>query len=838
MSSKRKHSEIVDLIQGIDPDILKSVLVESLERSIKKPKQQRGFHTTEVTLDQYKSVVERLDLDVIKKIARFYFSGADVDNLGAALGEMKGSLGKDQLIEKIAFSPDEAARLRADHYQGNAHPILQFYDYARTISNFLARLREWEHRAKSESSTSGQLSSESSSELHKNIHDNMITDDVRPYQFVDVELATPDYYSDKKELWRTGHKLKDKTIYDPLLRCLNIYVPGGAGAVEKTDTMTGHVRPKTDYEVCVTEAYLLNHDIINEFFAIEQGLFRVFSCSAPVFDSKVGAGQAGIASEFKGGTEKIREGNWINSFRDADQVLLPLVNHDNGNPIIDKAQPLCIYFQPKYTNIINYPHSWMDYWLDTYSGMTQPQKVRPVLSPHLHNGKGGAIGFVNWNVTGLAIAPGAALDNDTDVRPFYAYPDFGRLAADPGHSISLPVNRVDAIAFYPISGHDATQSNFALRVNSTKHAIRYKQKISKLVENAPLPRASDGKMAEQMRREWGNDTVWVPRLAMHPIRRPLPSSSEQGRQWSYYEACRIQPDEVFAAMSKCTSHPIHACPRLSKAYTESGAMAYVRSKLIETLSRVYERYRSDMSTTAGVPTDFVGAERDNRVNNLVERNCAPGHELVFRNQKGDIVPESEAVYMGTDGRTYLKSGYPKELVKCMPKQQIVKPGELASGREEGRSVSQIQLDLDRGKNTVGVKPDLTPYSSFGSDGVSVPVQAPRDENGRDLKHVSRQRAVTTTESAPSEIKLEPIQPQGNPFEGLESKGFKALTNNGQSSAEKTGLIDNNRRHIYRDPSTGQHFVIDKQRNRRITLSDSDVRNYQAEWMALVYDDNE
>jgi hypothetical protein len=306
-------------------------------------------------------------------------------------------------------------------------------------------------------------------------------------------------------------------------------------------------------------------------------------------------------------------------------------------------------------------------------------------------------------------------------------------------------------------------------------------------------------------------------------------------KWNFVEACQIQPSIVWEAMAKCKGHPIAACPRLRKAYIDSGANTYVKSKVHDCQRRVYNRYKQLVGTeTSG--TMFTSNSDGMVIYNENVNNCGPGQQPVFRDADGKVLTRDQALVRGNDGKMYFREGVPPENVSCEQKVAVVEKPGTAIGFNEALNVQQIQAEGERRRQLANESSYMPSVHMMDTSEQTVKI----DENTK-IDNSSIQPIVSSTDVFKTLDKKE----QG--FKALTlPAGFQALTQKHERHArllkdsKPTLRIDDHKRMIYQDQHSGKFFVLAKKdgQTKRVVVPSSQFREYDSEFRSLVYGDDD
>lgn len=794
-----------------------------------------GFDGT-FQLSKYQGVVDKNDMAMFRQLASFFFTPEESRVFGRLLYEK--DLSTPELIQKLNFDKSDMDRITVAKedpmWKNGVFP--QFYDFVDTIAKFLNDIRGLE----SSLDTSNFIASERRKDL--------LTVDARPYDIVDLELQTPEYFTSKNAIWRRGQALTDTDVFDPWLRAHNVFVKTSDG-ISLTNPQAGYIRSRTPYELAVTEAIYYSHRMMGEMIALEQGLFRVRWTDAQKFDSTTSYESKDVAPGKGLKTDKIEEKRWINSFD--GPVNLPQVDHNTGKCRIDPDRPMHIYFQPKYTKVENYPNPWLGLWISNYGspsrGINEPvfqQGGDVKLQPHNHDGNGGPIGFNNWSVTGISVAgdekhqmPQTRKDTllpSSQYTPFYnnLTANFSGLWIKPTTVLN---DKLGGLAFFPLTREDLTIDDgtgeaSAFEEKIKLHAKRYKGKCQSLF-------AKQMALSEGLTDAFKDKIAFEPPLAMYPASTAvLPSvtnlADKGWPKWNFVEACQIHPQAVWDAMAKCKNHPIHVCPRLREAYVKSGANKYVKSRLEDCQRRVYNRYKQLVGTeTSG--TMFTSNSDGMVIYNENVNSCGPGQQSVFRDADGKVLTREQALVRGNDGKMYFREGVPPENVSCEQKVAVVEKPGTAIGFNEALNVQQIQAEGERRRQ-------LTNESSY------MPSVQMMDTSEQTV-NINENTKIDSSSVQPLVPSVFTSLDKANSLDKASlanAPGFKALTQKHSGhellkNAHATPYIDDHKRLIYQDERSGKFFVLTRKdgRMKRSVLEPSKVREFQAEFQALVYGDD-
>jgi hypothetical protein len=451
------------------------------------------------------------------------------------------------------------------------------------------------------------------------------------------------------------------------------------------------------------------------------------------------------------------------------------------------------------------------------------------LHPHHHNGNGGPIGFNNWAVVGINVTGATA-----DVLPPGTFtPFYDGMTNSSGISIEVSANG-NGIAFFPLTKEDLEVKNNATGENggmmfATKikaHANRYKGKCQSLF-------AKQMALSEGLTDAFKDAKIaFEPPLAMYPastaVLPTVTNLADKGwPKWNFVEACQIHPSIVWKAMEDCVNHPIAACPRLRKAYIDSGANTYVKSKVHDSQRRVYNRYKQLVGTeTSG--TMFTSNSDGMVIYNENVSNCGPGQQAVFKDADGKVLTRDQALVRGNDGKMYFREGVPPENVSCEQKVAVVEKPGTAIGFNEALNVQQIQAEGERRRQLTNESSYMPSIQMMDTSEQTVNI----NENTK-IDSSSVQPLVSSRSVASSSADV---------FKSLD--GFKALTQKHSGlkllkNAHATPYIDDHKRLIYQDEHSGKFFVLTRKdgRMKRSVLAPSKVREFQAEFQALVYGDD-
>jgi hypothetical protein len=697
------------LQKGLSPeDIQKLKLLLELKPEDLKIKNKDDPPITLTRLEQ--------DHKPLMELAKSYFDENEWQFLSKLLGKKREdikfiideakilSAGQDQQKEIL----QGIARLQTNgEYVVQGFPLLQFYDYVQTIDKLNTDIRQLEI-------TIQRLDSLGDKRMLHQLKQKTLTPNFRCYGFSEIEENNPQLLSDEFKTWSKGQELGDPVIYDPYLRAANVFNEITSNMILDKDNRDFDIRPKTPYELCIDEVLLLRPNLLNTLTGLGQGLFRVYNVIAPYFRSvKSGWEEKIDPGEFVSDI-KIPEECWINSFYAGDPINLPPIDWDSSS----KKWRSVLYLQPKYIELENYPNSWVGNSLvfygnfdpiraDTEYGFGRTfigageegkreidltpkpepkpetsietkkppaKEIKPppqsgkILQAHKHDGKGGAIGTYTWSISN-------GFMNDMKAKDEFKVPVIGsseriltsfyQLGVEKETQIKAtqdkaydPTQKGNVLCFYPFIYSDIVAEPTApftvqkLQEKAKKHKEEYTKKVQSSFAN----------QLAKMNLKVTDDII--PPLALYPPNN-LPSCVYRKSPWNFYDVSRIPFDTVSEEMGKLKQHPIFACPRLRKAFHDSGVGNYLKMRII----RVYEDLLSKLKKSSLGVDEGSALQLRNDTKKDVYRfsniGCGAGLAPQFRNYNNEIIPTNEAVYVGNDGVTYLHSHIQPELTKCV-----------------------------------------------------------------------------------------------------------------------------------------------------------------------------
>lgn len=140
---------------------------------------------------------------------------------------------------------------------------------------------------------------------------------------------------------------------------------------------------------------------------------------------------------------------------------------------------------------------------------------------------------------------------------------------------------------------------------------------------------------------------------------------------------RVTERDIFLAMSRLSFHPISSCPKLSRAYKESGTANQVL-QMIETLQQVlFAQARKRISTSATKAFSIDTLNEQKSASGGYIPHCGPGFTAQFyrKGENGQYVPvpEEEAL-VSRDGNLELASHVARDHIECVPRVTVAQLG--------------------------------------------------------------------------------------------------------------------------------------------------------------------
>jgi hypothetical protein len=785
------------------------------------------------------------DKDLIRVLAKAYFDANEWQYLSDLLGKEK---------DEILFDEAEARKLKGsgegpivDSLMGihsyknnemvkNGHPILQFYDFVSTIDNLNHEIRQFEVLIQ-------RIDTLGDAKLLDDLKQKTLTPDLRVYEFKEAEDDNPTLATADWKLWKSGQELGESTIYDPklLLANMNFDISIDAKKPKPDD-----VRPKTPYELCIDEVLLLRTPLLRTLIGLSQGLFIVNHCVGPIFTSAqlIPADDPNQFGKMLGGVN-IPIGSWANAFEQGDEIRLPVT--DNGTADISKRWH--VLFQPKYTNLENYPNPWISHFLRGYANRDASKIPYPIgrkfaftpgapqngpngvsqtdqnetLHPHAHDGKGGPIGLVNWCINSAHVhADNQATKDRIQGGSFVSFLSAGNNTA----LTKLPPNQGPhhlAIVFYPFNTTLLEGKGTVLKdvLNEQhKHEARYTTIFSQTFE--PILKSRTPKPQAQKIRP--------PPLALCPPNH-LQSAVQQGPfttegpHWGFFEASRVDFRKIDETIGSMKQHFIWACSRLRKAFHASNANLLLKNRIIRLFDDVYAMLRkTSLSNDSGNALQ-LRTTSSKKLYKFDTTPCAPGQMWQFRDYQGNIVPAKQATFIGSDGQHYLEAHISPELTKCV---DLVKMPNFQTGVGTQRAFGFQEPDKD--------KPAQSQYEIAFNSVLKDPVT---DKNLTQNKQEPEKKQEKKVDA--------PVYPRFvvesiNRARTIPNPRHQSATDLNRrsvfSGANKTPMLDDQGRRIYSDHSS--HFIFHQDERtgkvKRVPLSEDDVERYSSEYQATVMTD--
>lgn len=555
--------------------------------------------------------------DMIGALARQFFrTSAEKETLVRLLGKSS--------FQELTFGMEEAMILKTRTLnldfimqigtspirEENGYPFLQFYDFVHTIDILFTKIQGLD----------AQLGERDPSDVTlKLIKEDVLADDNRPWVFHDVFPENTSRFvkldgSDRVFDQLVGQSMTSDHIFDPNSRLLlpvteakdqppGTFVATDVGGMDSAkvaamlnkvrnmfpEKKDKFVRAKTTYELCCQEALFCAGSVMQLLLALNQGLFICESTVASTFQNGPTNGVAfdpRYPNNHINKSDPIPRGNFINAFRGA--YVLPEKGHTS-------------VLQPKYNQIQDYPLNFFgrilaqnpESWKkaeEVYGVKKSQLTVEGLLrvnaenpvTVHMHNGR----------KNGLLGGPIAR----------YAY-----VVQDPAVLRKHMVRPNDELGFTIGEKKDS----FHPVINTDNPAAQLEKKQPGMAIN--MTTLGDGK------------------LFMPP---PLHAKEID------FEA------DVKPMMEQLHMHPIHACPRLKKAFEDSGVGAALSLSLVRGLQKsLKERIRVQRRNRGFTdPLSFYESTKElENEPGLLGQKCDPRtHRMLYRDVNGKLIPPSEA----------------------------------------------------------------------------------------------------------------------------------------------------------------------------------------------------
>ena len=184
-----------------------------------------------------------------------------------------------------------------------------------------------------------------------------------------------------------------------------------------------------------------------------------------------------------------------------------------------------------------------------------------------------------------------------------------------------------------------------------------------------------GNVAQPMQSQGGAIGVHIDTWFIIPKDRLPTFSFVDGDE--YVRGLHVTEHDIMLAMSRLPFHPISSCPKLSKAYKESGTANQVL-QMIETLQQVLlaqAKKRASTSATKAFSIDTLNEQK--AASGGYIPHCGPGFTAQFykkgENGKYVSVPEDEAL-VSRDGNLELASHIARDHIQCVPRVTVAQLG--------------------------------------------------------------------------------------------------------------------------------------------------------------------